>query len=47
MQALYAKRAALEEERLQLEAEFADLEKDTHPPKKMRVRRAKQRHPET
>ena len=48
MQALYEKRSALEEERLQLEAEFADLEKDsdkdTHPPKKMRVRRRKHRH---
>ena len=48
MQALYSKRAALEEERLQLEAEFADLEhashKDTHHPKKMRTRRTKQRH---
>ena len=48
MEALYERRAAIEEERLQFEAEFADMEKDahkdTHPPKKMRARPTKHHH---
>jgi hypothetical protein len=49
MQALYKQRATLEQEREQLEAEFADLEDSSHkatgPTKKMRVRQAKSQHP--